>query len=489
MKKPPGTICFAALVLAGIGQLWAIPPLASETGSASSPAFLDDRACGTEPGDVDPLLPRLRSSATAVPGPLGYRVRPIFYNPENSHRFRIEIMPSPQGLQRVEIFLRNAAVGSAEEPLEINDEGRSADRKAQDGIWSAVYESRAGEQPVFRYVVHTDPPQSGYAWVTPVPVIARYGLPDPIRLSNRAQYTDSLLNLKNRKLLKKKFRQVQRSGNSWYGFTRQQMAGIYEVVADEFGDRFDFLAVVNAGTRVTHSNRYYSGLYNDTEGIGVSRYDFRAQLGSNSLQGTVTYPVPSLFPGGMTVVHEIGHRWIVFLPAPFGSPGGAHWPRGTAGACSIMGINGSGGQGLLFPFKITKKGSGYRVQKDCSCNSETFKRVELYLMGLRGRDESGDEVFNFDDQTQTLPGPGCGDSVTWHGPVSRFDSSSIAQQLGERLPGESDSQREFQVLGVLVSDRLLSKKAMVYLSELWKADADLFRAATRGTGRLLVQLD
>jgi hypothetical protein len=302
------------------------------------------------------------------------------------------------------------------------------------------------------------------------------------------QYTDALVNLARKKLLKKRFNSVLVTGRGTYRFTYQELAQIYRSVVDEFGDKFDFLAVVNAGTRVTHSSRFYTGFFNDADGIGLPRFDYRDLLGSESIQGLVTYPIPDLFPGGTALSHEIGHRWAVFLPTPFGSPIGAHWPLGKAGACGIMGVNGFGGKGVRFPYIIKKKDNRYELTLDCSCSPKKFKPIELYVMGLWGKTRANRKFFNFDDQTQQASGLGCGESVEWHGPVTRFNAATLAREVGERIPDTSESQKEFRVAAVLISEELLSKDVMAQYSDLLKADAKLFRRATRRAGRLLVSL-
>jgi hypothetical protein len=229
-----------------------------------------------------------------------------------------------------------------------------------------------------------------------------------------------------------------------------------------FADDFDFLAVVHAVRYF--ENRTYTGVRNDTRGLGQSLFDSSAVYGSaGHLQGVINYPIDTFFDlGEKGSLHEIGHRWMKYLQLPALKPGGPHWPISDL-AYGIMGFSippsGAGGD---FPHQLmSQPGGDYLVHQ--TTVATTYNDLELYLMGLVPPEAVGSH-FVFDNQNQISQ---LHDGGVLHGPVTTVTIADIVAQDGARSPGVADSQKSFRT-GTLVlsSGRLLNASEMAFFDHM-----------------------
>jgi hypothetical protein len=223
-----------------------------------------------------------------------------------------------------------------------------------------------------------------------------------------------------------------------------------------FPDQFDFLGVVSAPQ--FFENRFYVAVRNNTSGIGPSLFDQTAFYGSaGRLQGVVRFPVPNLFDlANRAALHEIAHRWGVFLPgAPFGAAQ-PHWPVSTL-ARGILGFNIPGSNvGGDFSFDIVPLGDGtYRLV--AVPQLPTYSDMELYLMGLLPAGDVGSHTV-FLDQNQEI----CHNCVL-HGPTLTYNAQSVVSALGPRMPAYPNSQRDFRFGTIFITtERPLTDREIAY---------------------------
>ncbi len=153
-----------------------------------------------------------------------------------------------------------------------------------------------------------------------------------------------------------------------------------------FPDDFDLINVVYEGS--LFQNRYHVGAKNQIRGIGMSVTDSTSTFGSaGKLLGLSRFPIDSLFDvdqgrnGAVGWLHETGHQWLAFLEGPFAGSR-PHWPFSDL-APGIMGFSDpTNGQGLGIPGDLIPEGSDFRIQNRNGIPAQTFKDLELYLMGF-----------------------------------------------------------------------------------------------------------
>ncbi|MGH7460764.1 MAG: hypothetical protein ACREMA_07015 [Longimicrobiales bacterium] len=239
-------------------------------------------------------------------------------------------------------------------------------------------------------------------------------------------------------------------------------------------DNFDILAFIEQVE--TFANRFYMGVRNNTAGIGSGLFDNGAIWGSPSrLKGAIAFPISSLFDGAnIAMSHEIGHRWMVHIPAV---RGGAHWLVSEL-AHGIMGFSIPGsGAGGHFNFSIADLGtSGIRF--DCAPQARDFNRVELYLMGLLPRDSVPGTFMMIDNAPPAIT---CG--MVFNGAVRRITVDTVIAAAGGPRPLETN--RVFR-LGVVVlsTGALLTAHEMAFFDAMVaRAEAEVELLGTEGLAR------
>lgn len=222
-----------------------------------------------------------------------------------------------------------------------------------------------------------------------------------------------------------------------------------------FPDRYDFLAVVEQ-VRSPH-NRFPLIVRNDTEGIGLATFDNGKTYGSrNDLEGIIHYPIDSFYDLAETAnLHEIGHRWAVYIRHHMLDPSSPHWPLSDL-AHGIMGLASPSGAAFFFPWKLTEV-----VADRFACQYEPtrmFNDLELYLMGLLPPSEVSEHyVFHNDRQTCTDSSP------ILEGPTSRVRIDDLIASNGARVPRVADSPKHFRIATLVLSkDRLLTAEEMAF---------------------------
>jgi hypothetical protein len=234
-----------------------------------------------------------------------------------------------------------------------------------------------------------------------------------------------------------------------------------------FSDDYDFIAIIYDESRFL--NRYYIGIRNDVQNIGLSIFDNSGYYESKgTLQGIIWFPIPHYFDLAESgSIHEIGHRWINYLgitPLNLGQP---HWPVSTL-AKDIMGfsIGGQGGEGGEFNFTITQVGEDQwkLVPYD---NPKTFSDLSLYLMGLIPSNEVGNHIV-FLNQSQSISA-----GAIWSGPVANINGAYIVGQLGERVPNHLNSQKKFRIATILLTKNELASAETMRLYDWFASRAEL----------------
>ncbi len=325
------------------------------------------------------------------------------------------------------------------------DDGTNGDQVAGDGTWTIMFTaseilSRNVPSRVFRPFIGFLRVEGGGRFNVFAEVwTSEIGLREIRPVKGGGQQTDYIVN---------------------YTATRDQLMNFdRRVWAQRFyqtyGDNFDFINFVLAPGR--RGNRNHVHVSNSVHGIGVSIFDATADYGSGGrLKGVNYYPITFFYDGGEKAFnHETGHQWVNFLAnTPF-SAGRPHWPRGSV-AGNVMGFSQAGGVGGDFPYTFTPNGSGgYVVGQSNTINLSTFNSMELYLMGLIPPEEVG-EFFVLADQSQTVT---VGQTLQ-PSEVMPALISHVLSTYGPRVPASTQSQKDFRVATIVISEQLLDAHAI-----------------------------
>jgi hypothetical protein len=225
-----------------------------------------------------------------------------------------------------------------------------------------------------------------------------------------------------------------------------------------FGDDYDFLGVVEQAD--VYANRNYQGVKNTETGFGAAAFDNSSAEGSaGRLLGLVDFPISNFFDlAEKAALHEIGHRWMVYLPPPFSIAGQSHWPISDM-AYGMMGFSIAGGEGGEFNFTIQQSGSNYVLH--ATTRATHYNDLEMYLMGLAPASEVAPHVV-FQNQTQTLV-----DGGTLAGPATTFTIDDLVAALGPRTPAFGQTKTSFSFGTIVLSTgRLLSADEMAFFDYL-----------------------
>jgi hypothetical protein len=327
------------------------------------------------------------------------------------------------------------------------DDGTHGDLVAGDAVWTILFTpaeilSKNTAARVFRPFIGTCKPAGGSVFNVVAEVwTSAIGLRDVRSIDAGGQETDYIAN-------------YVATSSQLQNFDQRVWAQRFYVT---HGDKYDFLNFVLVGG--PRSNRFHFGTRNAVQGIGLGIFDNTSQYGSaGKLQGINTFPISSFFDGGdQGFEHETGHQWINFLTGtPFGA-GTPHWAVGNV-AINVMGfsIPGSGGVGGNYSFTFSPNGSGgYLVGNLNALNLTTFNSMELYLMGLIPPSQV-DTFFVLNDQTQNLT---VGQTLQ-PSEITLVTVNDVIAARGARVPDSTQSQKNFRVATIVVSEQLLDARAM-----------------------------
>ena len=277
---------------------------------------------------------------------------------------------------------------------------------------------------------------------------------------------------------------------------------------DTFHDDFDFIVyVTNEPTRP--AKFYYSGINYPVSikesGLGLDGqygfpYDYTAYYGSDGrLQSVIHLPASTFIVNG-PFLHEIMHRWGNFaIPLPINFDNSrldSHW-----------GIMGGSCRGQLGGFDEstlqsnvdgdpTKYSVSYFAPYANGGNMVPYTDFELYLMGMIPlSDVHPFTAFNSIDSYSR--DQSTGKYTFFSQDKTVYNSASLEEILGARVPDYTTSQKSFNVLFVVVSSATLTTEEYANydasIESFCKPSSDGISAiynfweATRGLGTLTAE--
>lgn len=277
-------------------------------------------------------------------------------------------------------------------------------------------------------------------------------------------------------------------------------------IYEKFNDDFDFIVYV-LNEEVRPQKFSYAGVNYvvsaDESGIGFDPYNDCSSYGSaGRLQSVIHLPFSIGISYG-PFLHEITHRWANFgiptidfdnyeLPSHWGITGGS-----TPGQLG-------GFQESLLQSNVDGDPTKYRVPSFGEFanrgNSVPYNDMELYLMGMIPlSDVQPFTVFNsIDSYTYTRNETYDGSYFTFSSQQkTTYNPTNIEALLGQRVPNSTASQKNFNVLFVVVSDSALTTEECTHydteIASFCSPASDEssytynFWEATRGLGSLTAE--
>ena len=224
-----------------------------------------------------------------------------------------------------------------------------------------------------------------------------------------------------------------------------------------FPDQFDFIDVVFDMGHV--ANRYHFAVKQQVSGIGGGLTNQTLDYGSaGRLLGMNIFPAGSFFDAGQEAhSHEIGHQWINFLSQPKLATGSPHWPLSSL-ANGVMGFSIPGsGAGGDYSCRLSAVPTG--IQLTAFTGARTFTDLDLYLMGLKPASAVGDH-YVWNNAQQGLAQNCLG--VVAYSLFSKVTVNDVIASAGPRNPAYPNTQRDFKVAVILLSESKASPEAMAF---------------------------
>ena len=227
-------------------------------------------------------------------------------------------------------------------------------------------------------------------------------------------------------------------------------------VYEHFHDDFDFIIFASNQSAVP-AGSYYGRFYeaqNKIEGVGKRQFDNTSNFGSQGrLQGVIHLTSTWGLTGGPSL-HEITHKWgndMASVPTDVGS----HW-----GYSNIGGQLGGWQPGSLVElgdnkYKARNPNTGEFGSWGSFANGGNglpYSEFELYTMGLIEASEVGHDIKIAKDFIWVEPGKGIFSASS----INTVTMDEVIEIDGLRSPGPSESQKQFRILYVILTDKPLT---------------------------------
>ena len=233
-------------------------------------------------------------------------------------------------------------------------------------------------------------------------------------------------------------------------------------VYKKFSDTYDFIFFVLNEPSIPSSLYYYGrliGVSNNVEGIGKSIYDYSSDYGSSGKLKAVMQLTGLEYIKYGPALHEIAHQWANFaLPThSVDAPGSnlTSYPYG-----SHLGFTGGSTKGQLGGFEqstlVENGNNSYTVDEfgpfANGGNGIPYNELELYLMGMI----PVSSVSNFDMFTDITSLAINTSTFDFTASKTTYTPESLIDLLGDREPSVDNSQKDFKLLVVVITDEPLS---------------------------------
>ncbi len=245
----------------------------------------------------------------------------------------------------------------------------------------------------------------------------------------------------------------------------------YRRFRESHPDIYDFVTFF-ANFPVPFGYSFWSGIYNETQGIGLGSIDNREAWGSNRLQG-FQFMNPGHVNWMFAYLQEMGHQWgaFVYFKNSAGDTGNysdlllggtpGHWDRFFDNDHSPMDYDAidwmDNGNGTF---------TSHNIEEIMFCD------LDLYLMGLLDPGEA--RPFYYIENPTLVTGQ------TYSGTRKNLTVQNVIWAMGKRSPDHTRMQRHFKQAFILVTQNMATVNATAELLEQRRREfTEIFYRATR----------
>lgn len=222
---------------------------------------------------------------------------------------------------------------------------------------------------------------------------------------------------------------------------------LFRTIQPDIYDFVTFFTDTASGMPPQGGSSWYRFVHNNTQGIGLGNFDYRAPYGSNKLQG-IMFLNQGHFPVWRYVMkQEIGHRWGCFAKYRDTSggtnktdhmlAGWGHWSANLDDDFSPMDYD---------THDWVEEGANRFRRNTIPSEQRTYCNLDLYLMGLLGPLEVGD--FSLLSNVTPITGN------LYSANEKRLTTQNIIWAEGPRNPSVATSQKLFKNGFVLLTKNL-----------------------------------
>ena len=277
---------------------------------------------------------------------------------------------------------------------------------------------------------------------------------------------------------------------------------LFKDIYKNFSDNYDFIFLVLNEEDIPENINYYGMLIdvsNDINGLGLDQYDYSSNYGSSGKLKAVMQLTGLSFLQSGPALHELMHNWGNYsLPSENVDEIGSnltsysyygHWGfTGGSSQGQLGGFNQSSLESLgsnqysVDPFGAFANGG----------NSVPFNEFELYLMGMIPL--SSVNTFDLFKNITSWEPSETNFNFTANSRIT-YDQDAILSLLGSRIPDSSNSQKEFNLLVLVLTEKELTdgewntiNSAVDWFSFNGADNSFLFNfyEATNGIGKVIV---
>ena len=235
-------------------------------------------------------------------------------------------------------------------------------------------------------------------------------------------------------------------------------------VYERFADKYDFIFFVLNEESIPLNLYYYGkliGVSNNVQGIGMSSYDYTSEYGSSGKLKAVMQLTGLEYLKYGPALHELAHQWANYaLPThnvnELGTdltsyPYWGHW--GFTGGSSPGQLGGFNQSSL-----IENGNNSYTVDSFGAFanggNGVPYNELELYLMGMLPI--TSVTPFDMFTDITSLELDESDYDLTFTASRTTYTYESLEDSLGVRIPSIDNSQKDFKLLVIVITNSPLS---------------------------------
>lgn len=263
----------------------------------------------------------------------------------------------------------------------------------------------------------------------------------------------------------------------------------YQLFRTAHGDDYDFVTFVtdsDSGMPPQGGASFWSGIYNDVQGIGLGAFNGRGAWGTSRLQ-SFHFMNQGHFPlWRYVMLQEFGHQFGAFVRYRDPVTNAVMTDHLLGGVLGHWALNLDDDKSPMdYDFNNWIELPNGQFQKvNLTDGERTFCNLDLYLMGVLGPNEVGELVV------LRNPVPVGGSTTTFTATSARLNVQNFVAQEGPRIPSVANATKYWRQAFIVLTKDIHKAHDLVdavdFLRLRWEQD---FMRATKELGRVDTVLD